>query len=165
MNWYCVHTKPQREQVAADQLNSSLGLEVYLPTIRLHKTIRRVRRHVIEPLFPRYFFCRCNLATDFRAVRYARDVVDIVSFGAQPAIVEDQLIEQLGSWVSTHALEKQVDDFSSGDRVQITFGPMQGLQAMILEAHSDRDRVAVLLSILGCDARMTIDRNLLAKAV
>jgi transcriptional antiterminator RfaH len=165
MNWYCVHTKPQREQIAADQLSTSLGLEVYLPTIRLHKTIRRVRRQVVEPLFPRYFFSRFNLATDFRAVRYAHDVIDIVSFGAQPALVDDQLVEQIRAWSSTHVVQKNADDLSSGDHVQITFGPMQGLHAVILDSHNDRERVAVLLSILGRDTRVTIDRSLLAKAV
>ncbi|MFT3868881.1 MAG: transcription termination/antitermination NusG family protein [Nibricoccus sp.] len=165
MNWYCIHTRPQREQFVAEQLSTFLGLEVYFPTIRLHKTIRRVRREVVEPLFPRYLFCRCDLTTDYRAVRYARDVIDLVSFGAQPARVDEQLIAQIKAWAESNALPSPASAFSAGEQVEITFGPMQGLHAVILDAHNDRERVAVLLSILGCDARLTIDRSLLAKAI
>lgn len=162
--WYCVHTRPHSERFVAEQLGGSLGLEVYLPTIRLHKTVRRVRREVTEPLFPRYLFCRFDLAAQYRAVRYARDVIDLVSFGPQPASVDDQLIAQIKTW-SAEARVDNATSFAPGDHVQIAFGPMQGLHAIILDAHNERERVAVLLSLLGCEARMTIDRNLLAKAV
>jgi len=164
-HWYCIHTRPQREQFVTEQLSTFLGLEVYFPTIRLNKTIRRVRREVVAPLFPRYLFCRCELTTDYRAVRYARDVIDLVSFGAQPAQVDDQLIAQIKNWSATTDLPNQATSFAEGEQVEITFGPMQGLHAVILDAHNDRERVAVLLSILGCEARVTIDRSLLARAI
>jgi transcriptional antiterminator RfaH len=165
MNWYCIHTRPQREQFVAEQLGTFLGLEVYFPTIRLTKTIRRVRREVVEPLFPRYLFCRCEMTADYRAVRYARDVIDLVSFGSQPVQVEEQLIDQIKSWAATTDLPSHASSLAAGEQVEITFGPMQGLHAVILDAQNDHERVAVLLSILGCDARLTIDRSLLARAV
>jgi transcriptional antiterminator RfaH len=164
MNWYCVRTKSQREKHAAEQLCTRLGFEVYFPQIRLQRKIRRVRREVTEPLFPRYLFCRFDLTPHYRTVRYARDVIDLVSFGQSPAVVTDQLISDLKTWASESSLTVTKPMFASGDRVQIADGPMQGLQAVILEGKSDSDRVAVLLSILGCDARLTIDRCLLAKA-
>jgi transcriptional antiterminator RfaH len=164
MNWYCIHTKSQREKHAAEQLCTLLGFEVYFPQIRLQRRIRRVRREVTEPLFPRYLFCRFDLSRHYRTVRYAHDVVDLVSFGQSPAIVTDQLIRDLKIWESESSLTANKPIFASGDRVQIADGPMQGLQAVILQGESDNDRVAVLLSILGCDARLTIDRCLLAKA-
>lgn len=163
MNWYCVLTKPQREKQAVEQLCMLPGVEVYFPRIRIRKTIRRVRRQVIEPLFPRYLFCRFDLTSNFRAVRYAHDVIDLVRFGSDPALVSDLLITELKSWVGEGDLIEAKPMFSSGDRVLIADGPMQGLQAVIQEAHSDRERVAVLLSILGCEVRLTIARNLLAK--
>jgi len=163
MNWYCVHTKPQREKHAVEQLGNQLGFEVFCPDLRITKTIRRVKRLVIEPLFPRYLFCRFDLGLNFRAVRYAHDVVNLVSFGAQPVVVADQLIQDLKFWVSKEGTLKTQPFLSSGDRVQIIDGPMQGLQAVILEGRSDCERVAVLLSILGNEARLMIDRDLLAK--
>lgn len=163
MNWYCVHTKSQREKQVVAQLGTHLGFEVFSPNLRLNKTIRRVKRQVTEPLFPRYLFCRFDLSLNYRAVRYAHDVVDLVSFGAQPAIVAEQLIHDLKLWASKDGVVSIQPFFASGDRVQIIDGPMQGLQAIILEGRSDSERVAVLLSILGSEARLTIDRSLLAR--
>ena len=165
MNWYCIHTKPQREKNAVEQLSSLFGVEVYFPRILLHKTIRRIRRQVTEPLFPRYVFCRFDIGAAYRAVRYARDVVNLVSFGETPAVVADQLIDDLKVWSSEDRILTSEPRLVAGDRVQIAGGPMQGLQAVILEARNDSERVAVLLSILGNYARLTIDRQQLAKAV
>ena len=44
---------------------------------------------VVGPLFPRYFFCRLNLSKSFRAVRYSPQVIDVVSFGGRPTVVDD----------------------------------------------------------------------------
>ena len=51
MNWYCVHTRPLKEQQVATHFHEMLGLELYFPRLRRQKTIRRVRRVVTSPLF------------------------------------------------------------------------------------------------------------------
>ncbi len=164
MNWYCVHTRPQREEQAAGYYRETLGLETYYPRLRRQKTIRRVRRIVTGPLFPRYLFCRFDLAPHYRAVRYAPEVIDVVTFGGGPAVVEDALIEELRSWagegVDVITLQPSL---RPGDRVEITDGPMRGLQAVILHGRDDRGRVTVLLSILECRAQMMISRTQLAR--
>jgi len=166
MNWYCVHTRPQKEEQAAGYCRETLGLETYYPRLRRQKTIRRVRRVVTGPLFPRYLFCRFDLAPHYRAVRYAPEVIDVVSFGGNPAVVEDALIEELRGWagegVDVITLQPSL---RPGDRVEITDGPMRGLQAVILHGRDDRERVTVLLSILECRAQMMISRTQLARIV
>lgn len=158
MNWYCLHTKPQKEALTSEQLSEGLGLEVYFPCIRRRKLVRRVRRDVIGALFPQYLFCRFDLTTHFRAVRYARDVIDVLSFGAEPAVVSDELIDDLKVWATQAPEAKGTRSaYSSGDRVHVAKGPMRGLEAIILEQSDDRDRVSVLLSILGCGAKLRID--------
>ena len=92
-------------------------------------------------------------------------MVNLVSFGDEPAVVAEQLIDDLKSWADDDQFFTAKPTFSSGDRVQIAVGPMQGLHAVILEARSNSERVAVLLSILGYEARLTIDRGQLARAV
>jgi len=163
MNWYCVHTRPLKEEQAAAFCRVTLGLETYYPRLKRQKTIRRVRRIVTGPLFPRYLFCHFDMALYYRAVRYAPEVIDVVSFGGKPAVVEDVLIEELRSWageaVDVITLQPSL---RPGDRVEITDGPMRGLQAVILRGRDDRERVTVLLSILECRAQMMISRTQLA---
>jgi transcriptional antiterminator RfaH len=164
MNWYCVHTRPRKESEVALYLERELGLPTYLPKLRSQRTIRRVRRVVTGPLFPRYLFCEMDLAAHFRAVRYARDALDLVRCGDQPAVVSDSMIEELRSWAG-EALDivTIAPPLARGDAVEITAGPMQGLQAMIVNCHDDRDRVTVLLSLLRQEAQVVIDRSQLVR--
>jgi transcription antitermination factor NusG len=164
MNWYCIHTRPKKESRVASYLSGELGLETYFPQLKQYKTIRRVRRLVTGPLFPRYLFCRFDLALGYRAVKYAPEIIGVVTLGSQPARVDPDLIDQLKSWAGT-----SVDQFTlqpqatSGDRVEIVDGPMRGLHAIILHERSDRERVAVMLSLLGGTVqKMFIARSQLA---
>lgn len=165
MNWYCVHTRPLKESQTVSYLQESLGLETYFPRLKRQRTIRRVRRIVTSPLFPRYLFCRFDPSARYRAVRYAPEVIDVVSFGESPTIVSDAVIAELKSWAG-EALDIITiqPGFRPGDLVDITDGPMRGLQAVILHDRNDRDRVTVLLSILECGAQMMISRSQLARA-
>ena len=166
MNWYCIYTKPLKEEQTARFFRETIGLETYFPLLKRQKTIRRVRRVVTKPLFPRYLFCRFDPAAWYRAVRYSPDVVDIVSFGGQPAIVADELIGEIKRWagaaVDVITLEPSL---RPGDVVEVTDGPMRGLRAVILHHRTDRDRVAVLLSILEGQAQMLISRSQIARVV
>ena len=165
MNWYCIHTKPRREQTVAAYLAERLEVEPYFPRLRQKKVLRRVKRLVLGPLFPRYLFCRFDLSLQYRAVRYSPDVIDVVSFGGRPAVVADSLIADLRGWAGDAVdIISLQPELRPGDHVEITAGPMRGLPGVILEAKRDSDRVAVLLSILECGAKMIIDRAHLASA-
>jgi transcriptional antiterminator RfaH len=163
MNWYCLHTKPQRESQVESYCRHTLGVETYYPQLRVYRTIRRVRRLVVGPLFPRYFFCRFEPAHSFRAVRYAPESLGIVNVGGEPAIVADSLIAELRQWAGNTLDQCAVrPSLCSGDAVEITEGPLRGFSAVILRADDDRDRVAILLSLLNSGATTTIRRDWLA---
>lgn len=164
MNWFCIQTKPLKESQVVTHLRDTLDLETYFPLLRRNKTIRRVRRVVTSPLFPRYLFCRFDPQLHYRAARYAPDVIGVVSFGGGPAVVNDAIIEELKNWAGDAVNVITIQpDFRAGDLVEVTDGPMRGLQAVIMSERSDRDRVAVLLSILECQAHMIIHRDQLRR--
>ena len=162
--WYCLHTKPGREDYVSSFLQETLYLPTFYPRLRRTKVIRRVRRTVTQPLFPRYLFCRFDPGYQFRAVRYAPEVLDVVRFGEDPAIVDDSIISELRSWcgdaVDVLTLEPAL---RVGDPVVIRSGPMQGLHAVICQARGDRERVSILLSALEYQAQIHIDRALLER--
>jgi transcriptional antiterminator RfaH len=166
MNWYCVHTRPLKETQVAKYIQDRLGLETFAPCLKRPKSIRRVIRMCTSPLFPRYLFCRYDLALQHRAVRYAPDVLDVVHFGEAPAVVREPLIAELKSWVNegVNIIATQ-PVLRSGDLVEITDGPMRGMRAVILHAPNDRERVTILLSLLEGQAHMTIHRGQLERAV
>lgn len=162
--WYCVHTKPQKEIQVASYYRHNLGIETYYPRLKQYRTIRRVRRVVCGPLFPRYLFCRFELQTAYRAVRYAPDVIDLVHLGRGPTVVDDSLIAQLKGWAGdTSEVIMLQPDLDVGDTVEITDGPLRGLPAVILRTTNDRDRVAILLTLLECNAQTVISRSQLRR--
>ncbi len=160
MNWYCIHTKPQKEDATRQYYNQSVGLETYFPQFREQRVIRRVRRLVTRPLFPRYVFCRMEPALHYRAVRYAPEAIDIVHFGNAPAIVPDELIADLRSWAGPALNAEMLDPpLHAGDVVMIDEGPLMGLRAVVQRQMSGSDRVAILLSVLDCGARSILPRS------
>ncbi len=155
MRWYAVHTKPHQERQAEVSLLKS-GVEFFSPRIQQRKLIRRVRKVVIRPLFPGYLFARFSLTDQFRVVNYARGVRNIVTFGARPAEVDDQLVEALKERVRGGFASVRSHDFSFGQVVHIDEGPLQGFEAIFERELTDQQRVVLLLRTLAYQARVVI---------
>jgi transcriptional antiterminator RfaH len=159
VHWYCLHTKPQKEEQVASFCGAQLSLETYYPRLRQYRTIRRKRQLVIRPLFPRYLFCRFDPAILFRAVRYAPDMVDIVSLGNTPTVVSSELIDSLRTWAGNEVdLLTLQPSLHVGDEVEITNGPLQGFSGTVLKETEERVRVTILLSFLQNGAHIHVDR-------
>ncbi|MBS0465459.1 MAG: transcription/translation regulatory transformer protein RfaH, partial [Proteobacteria bacterium] len=60
-SWYCVHSKPRAETLAAEHLLRQ-GYECFLPRILRRVALPRAGRSrcVVEPLFPRYLFVQAD---------------------------------------------------------------------------------------------------------
>ena len=160
VNWYCLHTKPLKEAQVAAYCTDQLGLETYFPRLRQQRVIRRVRKTIVGPLFPRYLFCRFDPQLYFRAVRYSPDVTGVVTAGNTPTIVADDLISGLRQWAGgDDGILTLRPKLPPGAPVEVVSGPMQGLSGIILEDSTDRDRVTLLLSILQCGAQLSVDRS------
>ena len=139
---------------------AQLGLQTYFPRARQFRVIRRQRRFVIRPLFPRYLFCRFDPALQYRAVRYAPDMLDIVSNGSAPTVVADNLIEGLQAWAGDEIdIITLQPSLRIGDHVEVTQGPLQGLSGTILKESEERVRVTILLSFLQNGAQLSVDRR------
>lgn len=165
MDWYCIHTRPQKEDATCAYYEDTLGIETYSPKLRQQRVIRRVRRIVVRPLFPRYLFCRFDPSLHYRAVKYAPDTIDVVHCGHAPAIVPESLIFDLKSWAGDTLDVTPSACFHPGDIVQIEDGPLMGLRAVVQQDLTDSERVAVLLNFLDCGARTLLARHQLRLVV
>jgi transcriptional antiterminator RfaH len=93
--WFCIRSRPKHEQAAASYLREDLGIEVYLPRVRLRRNTLSGPRWFTEALFPNYLFARFNLLHSFRQVHHAHGAQGIVHFGAHWPVIADSLIEEL----------------------------------------------------------------------
>lgn len=121
---------------------------------------RRQGRRVasIAPMFPRYLFIHLNRQTDnWAPIRSTLGVVSVVRFGRTAACVPNDLISLLRSHEDSEGIQiLPVEEYKLGSRVRITQGGFAGYEG-IFQAVSGRDRVTVLLDVLGRKARTTVD--------
>lgn len=155
--WYLVYCKPRQESVARENLLRQ-GYETYLPVMRDARRRKGRRVTLIAPMFPRYLFIHLNRQTDnWAPVRSTLGVVSIVRFGRMAARVPDELVKLLRSREDQQGIQiLPVEEYKPGSRVRITQGGFAGYEG-IFQAATGRDRVTVLLNVLGRKARTTVD--------
>ena len=134
----------QTERAARELLNQ--GYEVFSPDIRLEKLRGGKRIECIEPLFPGYVFIELSeLESNWRPIRSTRGVARLVTFGTKPAVVPDEVVEQLRKRRHASAADAPLRPDQS---VRIEEGPFQHLDAVFVEYDGDK-RAILLLQLLG----------------
>lgn len=158
-SWYLVYTKPRQEEVALTNLTRQ-GYGVYLPRLRQSRKRRGKRVLVVEPLFPRYLFIHLDSHTDnWIPIRSTLGVMSLVRFGTEPARVPDDLVAHLKSQQGAEGLHEWAEPkLAVGDRVRVAEGPLAGYEGVLL-AKSGRERVTLLLDMLGSQVRAQLATN------
>lgn len=147
--WFCLKAQPKREHVAADHLRQSVGVEVFLPRVRFQKKTARGLVWFTEALFPGYVFAQFEFNSQFRLVKHATAVRDVVHFGEQFPTVPCAVIAELRAAIGGEQVCTIEESVSPGDEVEVAAGAFQGLQAVVTRVMPARARVQVLLEFLG----------------
>jgi len=155
--WYLVYAKPRQETVARMNLERQ-GYSVYLPLVRQPRRHKGRMITVVAPMFPRYLFIRLDRQTDnWGPIRSTFGVVSIVRFGQAAAAVPDDLIVLLRSREDESGIQVlPLEQYRHGAKVRITEGGFAGYEGIFI-AHSGRDRVTVLLEVLGRHTRARVE--------
>ena len=163
LHWYLVHTKPRQEKCALENLERQ-GYPCYLPTLPSEKLRQGALTVVDAPLFPRYLFIRLgqeSSAKSWSPIRSTKGVSRLVSFGGEPAKVDDGLIEALRAQeASFQAKPERL--FKPGERVRLTEAPFAGIEAIFQESDGER-RVIVLIELLAKQVRLRVAPESLRK--
>jgi transcriptional antiterminator RfaH len=149
-HWYAVHTKPHREQTVQHFL-ASRGIDTYLPTLT-ERSKASPRREHDRPFFSCYLFAHLDLTTvALSSVNWSPGVNRVVSFGGQPAIVPETVLQ----WLQQHLAHIDTRGYyhglplCPGDRLRVTKGPLKGMEAVFDQRLSSGDRARVFVEILG----------------
>ena len=163
--WYVAQTHPHAEAKASLHLGRQ-GFEVYLP--RYLKKRRHARRvdTIAAPLYPGYIFVAIDLgAQRWRAILSTIGVSRLVCRGEEPAAIPDVVIEELKRRQDESgliSLERR-PRFNPGDKVRVVEGAFSDCLGLY-EGTSDRERVAILLDLLGRKVRVLLDSDLVNAA-
>ena len=156
--WYCVRTKPKHEHIAAANVRKHLALQVFHPQLRVERHTQRGIARVTEPLFPGYIFVRCVLEKSLDEIRYAYGVNSVVHFGGHVPTIADLVIEELQACFTAEEPMMVNDPLEPGFEVTLGGGAFAGMQASVLRVMPARQRVQVLLDILGRPTEVEVDR-------
>ena len=162
--WYCVRTKPKHEQSASKNIHTNLQLEIFNPLFRVKRATKRGLVHFIEPLFPCYLFVRCVIEERLNAIRYSPGVSGIVHFGHRlPSVPESVIADLRASFNGEEPLAVE-DGLSAGTEVTISKGPFWGLPAVVMRVMPAKQRVQLLLEIMGRPTPIDMDRDSVVSA-
>ncbi|NDE05538.1 MAG: transcription/translation regulatory transformer protein RfaH [Flavobacteriia bacterium] len=163
MNWYLVFTKPRQECRAFENLQFQ-GFECYLPLLLLESTAAGAFTIQSKPLFPRYLFIRLGHELNSKSwapIRSTKGVSNLVSFGGQPAKVDDELVIMLKEYEANLQNTPQ-KLFVRGERVRLVEGPFTGLEAIYQISDGER-RVMVLIEMLSKPVKVYVAPTSLRK--
>jgi transcription termination/antitermination protein NusG len=149
--WACAQLQPARERLALHCL-ALAGYVTYLPRLRQHRVSHGRRIETTPALFPGYLFLSIDL--QWHSARWAPGVVRIVLDGAAPARVPDVVIAEIRGR-ERGGLVELPPRLKRADAVRILRGPFRERLA-IYDGMKPRERIEVLLAILGGQQRVTL---------
>jgi transcriptional antiterminator RfaH len=163
--WYVVQTQVNSEAKAALNLRRQ-GFDIYLPRCLKRRRHARKVEVTAKPLFPRYLFVTIDrTAQRWRSIQSTFGVTRLVSQGDEPVSVPEGVV---------NAIKAREDDngyvvlnvhpaFAPGDKVRVLAGAFVD-SAGLFDGRADRDRVAILLEMLGRKVRVLLDADLVVAA-
>jgi transcriptional antiterminator RfaH len=157
--WYCARTKPKHEHIAAANLRKNLGVEVFLPRLRVEKATRRGAVRGIEPLFPCYIFLHCALGEKLTEIKHVNGLRNLVHFGLKIPTIADSVIAELRDFFANEEPLPVKHELLPGDEVALAGGTFDGMRAQVLRYLPAGKRVQILLDILGRQTPVEVDRG------
>jgi transcriptional antiterminator RfaH len=161
--WYVLHCKPQKENQVYAYLEAQ-SFEVFYPTIRVQPVNPRSSK--VRPYFPRYMFVHTDLnEVGMSALNWIPNAIGLVRFDQNAVPVPDNVIYELRRQISkiNAAGGLTCDHLKQGDRVRIVRGPLAGYEAIFDLRLSDKERVQVLLNMLGRLVKVQISANVIER--
>lgn len=162
LRWYVIRAKLRKETVVERRI-ADLGLEVFLPWLRLRRRVGSRYQWVLSPLFPGYLFCRLDLLLSGKAVRYAPGVKDFVKFGHRIAEVREDVVQDIRDRCPGGVAELRPRPYQAGEPVLVREGPFAGLGAIFEREMAGSERVTILLELLGRQTRLVLSSEMIAR--
>src|SRR6478736_3621113 len=130
--WYCVHTKPKSEHLAAAAIRMLDGeIETYCPRIRFQRSTPRGKVWFTEALFPSYLFAKFDWDASIRAVKHAQNVIRVIEFGGTYITIPERHIQELREEMGNLEVREVKATLKVGDAVELAEGPMRGFKGII----------------------------------
>lgn len=158
--WYVVHTRPRQEERAKANLEA-WSIETFFPKIldRRRNEFTGSPTCIAKPLFPSYLFARFVAKQAINRISYTRGVDRVVSFGAGPCRVDEEIIRFLRAQVREDGYVRIGEEPKCGDMVVIRDGLLAQFTGIFERELSDGERVSILLMSINYQGRVVVNKN------
>ena len=164
-NWYAVHTRPHQETCAESNLRRQ-GFATYFSRYLRNRRHARKSEMVVRPLFPRYIFVNVDSAYNrWRSIHSTFGVSDIVCAGSTPANVPAAVITDIRAREDDEGFVRLglPAGLVPGSRVRALDGLFAEVHGVLERVTSER-RVAILMTLLGREVRVSVPAENIGKA-
>ncbi len=159
-SWFAVRVKHQFETPVASHLRNC-GFESFLPLYRARRKWSDRIKVVEAPLFPGYVFCEFD-PQNRMPIDLLPGVNGIVSFGKKLAPVDPAEIHALQAVVASGIESAPWPRLEPGRKVEIDFGPLRGLQGVVVQEAargSQKEQFQLILSVTLLNRSLAVQIN------
>lgn len=155
--WYALYTKHQHEKVARDHL-ARKGFEVLLPLYRAAHRWKDRNKVLHLPVFPCYLFIRADLNRKVDILK-TPGVFWFVESGSRACEIPESEVNGIRRIVESSARVEPQGFLKSGEYVQISRGPLAGVQG-ILTRVKNNFRVVLSVDVLQRGIAVEVDLSI-----
>jgi transcription antitermination factor NusG len=152
--WLAVHTRARHERKVYDQLVQK-SIEAFLPAMTRWSRWRARKVKIDWPLFPGYCFARVDPQRMLPVLTFD-GVLQVVAFGAQPALVPDREINGIRQLLATQLQYDPCPFVQEGALVEVTHGPLAGVTGRLIKKGRDT-RLVLAVELLGRALSVAVD--------
>jgi transcriptional antiterminator RfaH len=161
--WYLIQTKLNKEEEVQSFL-STKGIETFDPLMETFRIKDGKESKKLIPLFPTYLFGKFDVEQDYSLIRWARGVKKILSFGGYPTPVSEAIVELIRQRTDADGIVKRISSFVPNETIKIRSGPLKDLLGIFERWDSDRERVRILLNVIGYQPTVELHFSMIEKA-
>jgi transcription antitermination factor NusG len=154
LNWYAVCTRHQHEKAAAKILEYK-EFEILLPVYKARRRWQDRVKEISVPLFPGYLFVKSG-REGYLPILTTPGVSSIVGCGGRPATIPFSEIEGIRRIVQSTLRVEPHPFLRSGDRVRVKYGPIAGVEGILLRSKNVA-RLVLSVEMLGKSAAVEVD--------
>src|SRR5579862_7339374 len=152
--WLALQVRPRYEFITASILRGK-GYEEFVPVYTTKRKWSDRTKNITAPLFTGYVFCRVDENIKIPLIT-TPGVMRIVGSCGGVAYIEDSEIEAIRTAERSGCEVQPWTYWQIGDQVQISAGPLAGLQG-VLVAHKNKHRLIISVNMIQSSIAVEID--------
>lgn len=131
-SWFAIYVKSRTEKKVSAELDK-LGIDHYLPLLKVLKQWSDRKKWVVEPLFKSYIFVYIDTARYYHVLK-AINVVRYITFEGKAVAIPPQQIEAIKYFLEDSEPEEITSEsWEKGQLVEVISGHMTGLTGELVE--------------------------------